>query len=146
MLHDGGRRSDSGATTVKGHGTVAREEKRSSILGAVKNPLGFFSLSLMVIEVIFGLVVGFSKMTGDYQFISLCIMAGLFVIVVSIMTWLTVKRPKHFYEEIVEQIGTSRAMKEFINSPAFRETIEDVLQVRVRPECLQPLEREGSKS
>ena len=121
-------------------------ERRGVVLGAVRNPLIFFSLALLVIEAIIGSVVALSQMTGGYQFASVCLMACLFLVVVVTVAVITIKWPKHLYEEIAQELENTRQIKEFINSPAFGEVIEDLLQARVRPECLRPTERKGNET
>ncbi|MBM4038406.1 MAG: hypothetical protein FJ290_07820 [Planctomycetes bacterium] len=123
---------------------MGRREARGSVLGAVRNPLIFFSLALLVIEGIIGVVVANSQMTGPYQFASVCIMAGLFLVVVLTVALITVKWPKHLYEEILRELESSRRVREVISSPGFRDTIEDIVATRVRPECLCRPEEEGS--
>ena len=61
----------------------------TGILGQVRNPLIFFSLALLVIEGIFAAVAIYSQMTGGYQFITFCIMAILFLVVVGTVAWIT---------------------------------------------------------
>lgn len=63
-------------------------------------------------------------------------MAGLFLIVVGVVAWITIKWPKHLYEEIVQGIETTKDLKEFIESKSFRDTIEDILTQTVKSECL----------
>ena len=119
--------------------------KRASVLGAVRNPLIFFSLALLVIEGIMGFVVANSEMTGPYQFVSVCVMGFLFLVVVLTVALITIKWPEHLYEEIAKELETTRQMKDFINTPGFRDAIEDVLLARVKPECLEPTKGKGSE-
>ena len=102
-------------------------------MGQVRNPLIFFALALLVIEGIMGTVVAMSEMTGQYQFYSLCLMAFLFLVVVIAVAVITIKWPKHLYEEVVEEF---RSLSEFINSTGFKDAIEDVLVDRIKSECL----------
>ena len=108
----------------------------ADILGQVRNPLVFFTLALLLIEGIIGMVVTKSTLTETHTFYSICIMAGLFLIVVGVVAWITIKWPKHLYEEIVQGIETSKDLKEFIESTSFRDTIEDILTQTVKSECL----------
>jgi len=125
---------------------MAEGERRGAVLGAVKNPLLFFSLALLMIEGIIGVVVALSKMTGEYQFVSVCVMAFLFLGVVLIVAYITIKWPRHLYEEIAKELETTRKLKEFVNSPAFGEVLEDMLRARVRAECLRPTESKGNET
>ena len=124
-------------------GRAVAKSNRPSVLTAVRNPLIFFSLALLVIEGIIGLVVAKSQMTGGYQFASVCIMAMLFLFVVGIVAYITIRWPRHLYEQIAKELETSRRIEEFINSAAFRDAIEDVLMARVKPESLREQEVQG---
>jgi hypothetical protein len=116
---------------------MAKKSDRSDVLGQVRNPLIFVALALLLIEGIIGFVVASSNMTEPHTFYSVCIMAGLFVVVVGLVTWITIKWPRHLYEDIVQGLETTRAIREYLESPAFRDTIEDVVYSRVRGECLK---------
>jgi len=84
-------------------------------------------------------------MTELYQFVSVCIMAGLFLVVVLTVALITIKWPAHLYREISEEFKATRDIKEFINSPGFRDSIEDILLARVKPDCLQEADSERSE-
>ena len=66
----------------------------------VRNPLIFFSLALLIIEGIIGIVALKSKINADQQFYVLCIMAFLFFTVVVIVALITIKWPSHLYEDV----------------------------------------------
>ena len=110
---------------------------RVAILGQIRNPLIFFSLALLLIEGIIGLVVTKSGLTEILTFVSICIMAFLFLVVVAIVSWITIKWPRHLYEEVVQELETTRSIKEYIESPAFTDTIEDIIFKKVKQECLE---------
>ena len=112
------------------------KRNRAEILGQVRNPLIFFALALLVIEGVIGVVVATSKMTGEYQFYSVCLMTFLFLVVVIAVVTITIKWPRHLYEEVVDELQISRYLREFINSTGFKDAIEDVLVDRIKPECL----------
>lgn len=75
------------------------ENNRAEILGQVRNPLIFFALALLVIEgSITTLVATSSKLSSQDEFRAVEIMAGLFVMVVGIVAWITYRVPSHLYE------------------------------------------------
>ena len=115
---------------------MSDKRTKGGILGQVRNPLIFFALALLVIEGIIGIVVARSEMTGEYEFYSVCLMAFLFLVVVIAVAVITIKWPRHLYEEVVEELQISRSLSEFINSTGFRDAIEDILADRIKPECL----------
>lgn len=124
------------------------ENPRARFLEQVRNPLVFFALALLIIEGVIGIVVATSNMSGELQFYSICVMAFLFFVVVIAVIVITIKWPRHLYEDIARQLEatseTTKQIKEFINSPAFRDTIEDVIISRVQPESLIRAQEEES--
>ena len=124
----------SGATTWR---IIIRRFRRNqaSLIGLTI--LGFFfSLALLIIEGIIGLIIATSNMTGDYQFYSICLMAFLFLVVVIAVIIITIKWPKHLYEEIIQELETSKDIKKFINSKGLYDVIEDILLSKIKPEYL----------
>jgi|GEM_PF-4441200 hypothetical protein len=74
------------------------EEERSNIIKAITTPLGFFALSLLIVEGFLGIVLGFTKNQSQWFYLlGMIIGAGLFVGVVR-GVWLLVK---HDPENIV---------------------------------------------
>lgn len=66
----------------------------ASTLQAIRNPLGFFALGLLVIESVIG-VIATLRLDGQYVLYALGIMALLFVLVVGLVASITFWRPKH---------------------------------------------------
>ena len=112
---------------------MANEKKGwPGILAQIRTPLVFFALSLLVIEAIFGIVVTFSKMTGDQQFTAFWGMSFLFLVVVGSVIWITIKWPEHLYEKVEKDLENSRMVKQFMNSTGFRHVIADVVDKRTK--------------
>lgn len=86
---------------------MATKGSRTKVLGLIKNPLTFYALAISIVEAIFGLVVATSRMSEQYKFYSICIMAGLFVVVVVAVTIITIVYPDHLYEPIVQKKSKS---------------------------------------
>ena len=119
------------------------DESKRGVLRQVRNPLVFFALALLVIEGIIGAVVAASGMTGGYKFASVCLMAFLFLVVVVAVIIITIRWPENLYESIAEQRETIQQITEFINSPGFRDSIEDAIEARVKSDSLMRREPEG---
>jgi len=102
--------------------------RKSNVLGQIKNPLVFFALALLVIEGIIGSVVAASKMSGEFQFAAVCLMAALFLVVVAAVTVITIRWPRHLYEDIVKDIKSSHRIAELLNSKAFQDGVEDMVE------------------
>lgn len=59
------------------------EEERSGIIKAITTPLGFFALSLLIVEGFLGIVLGFTEVENQwFYFLGMGVGAFLFVIVV----------------------------------------------------------------
>jgi len=108
---------------------------RNVVLTQIRTPLVFFALSLLIIEGIFALVVIKSQLTGDQQFYSLFLMAGLFLAVVACVAVLTVMYPDHLYDRVlkVEQeaeraTAILEQMHALLATEAFRDRMEDIIR------------------
>ena len=99
---------------------------RKGLLGQIRNPLVFFALALIIIEGIIGIVASKSQMTGQYQFFTILLMAFLFLCVVASVVLITIRWPKHLYEQIAESIDTVNEMQDFINSEGFADVVKDI--------------------
>ena len=104
-------------------------------MGQVRNPLIFFALALLLIEGIIGMVVTKAELTELHTFYCVCIMAVLFL--VAVVTLITIKWPRHLYEDIVEEIKITHSIRDYLESPAFKDTVEDVLYQVVKEECIK---------
>jgi hypothetical protein len=58
------------------------KEKRSDLINAVHSPLGFFALSLLIVEGFLTITLIFSNLESESKFYGMIIGAGLFVLVV----------------------------------------------------------------
>ena len=107
----------------------------AGIVAAVKNPLGFFSLALLVTMTGLTIVGTCSGMEAWQQFTCFCIMAVLLLTVVIIVARLVVRVPKHLYESVAE----SEKLVELFNSPGFADVVRPVvyraMEKRLKPDC-----------
>ena len=67
------------------------KEKRSDLIHAITSPLGFFALSLLIVEGFLTISLIFSNLSSESKFWGMIIGAGLFIIVV-IDVWILVWR------------------------------------------------------
>ncbi len=107
---------------------VTRENFARTIR-AVRNPLAFFALALLVIEGVIGTMATL-RLEGREFLWALMIMAVLFVVIVGLVAIITFWRPGHLYEQVHELTNT-------INSQGFRDVIEDAIMDLVKEDCLQ---------
>ena len=114
------------------------------ILGQVTSPLIFFALALLVIEGIIGITVVKSKLDAIQQFYMILVMAFLFLSVVGLVAWITVKYPLNLMDKVDESIARNEEIENFVESDMFRDTVIDIVTDIVQRS--QSKEREnGSK-
>ena len=114
------------------------------ILGQVTSPLIFFALALLVIEGIIGITVVQSKLDAIQQFYMIFVMAFLFLAVVGLVAWITVKYPLNLMDKVDESIARNEEIENFVESDMFRDTVIDIVTDIVQRS--QSKEREnGSK-
>ena len=112
---------------------------RVSILEQIRNPLVFSALALLIIEGALGIVVGVSGLESQYKFYTICIMAGLFLIVFIAVMIITFMRPTHLYEDISKDL---EHLKAFVKSSGLEDLIEDTIVNRIKPECIEEQQEE----
>ena len=101
----------------------------ASILKAVRNPLGFFALALLVVEAAIGAIVAY-RLEDQDVFWALVLMAVLFVVITGLVAVIAFWRPRHLYEQVDE-------LKNTANSEGFRDIIDDAIMHMVKEECLR---------
>lgn len=70
-------------------------ESRASIIGVITAPLGFFALSLLIVEGFLTITVVFSNLDSRAKCLGMVIGAGLFVLVVGGVFVLVWNKPKN---------------------------------------------------
>ena len=105
---------------------MKRPTERKSVLAQIRNPLVFFALALLVIESIISLVATFSQITAQQQFYTVLLMAFLFLCVVVLVALITIRWPKHLYEQIAEDLDTLKQIEEFMNSAGLADVVRDL--------------------
>ena len=97
------------------------------ILGQVTSPLIFFALALLVIEGIIGITVVKSQLDAMQQFYMILVMAFLFLAVVGLVAWITVKYPLNLMDKVDESIARNEEIENFVESDMFRDTVIDIV-------------------
>ena len=114
------------------------------ILGQVTSPLVFFALALLVIEGIIGITVVKSKLDAIQQFYMILVMAFLFLAVVGLVAWITVKYPLNLMDKVDENLKRNELMETLLGSDMFRDTVIDIVSDIVQGSQLKE-EENGSK-
>ena len=97
------------------------------ILGQVTTPLIFFALALLVIEGIIGITVVKSDLDSMHQFYMILVMAFLFLAVVGVVAWITVKYPSNLMDKVDESIERNEKIENYVKSDSFRDIVSDIV-------------------
>ena len=115
------------------------------ILGQVTSPLIFFALALLVIEGIIGITVVKSKLDAIQQFYMILVMAFLFLAVVGLVAWITVKYPLNLMmDKVDENLKRNDLMETLLGSDMFKDAVIDIVSDIVQ-EPQSKEEENGSK-
>ncbi|MGA2175598.1 MAG: hypothetical protein ABSH38_11515 [Verrucomicrobiota bacterium] len=104
---------------------------RAEILQQVKTPLGFYVLTLLIVEGTLSIVLTCSKLTEEHIWGGFLWMIGVFiglVVLVSLFVWL---KPEGLLFEKDQYLPSE------IDPSALRDQIEDLIYKNVKPESLQ---------
>ena len=104
---------------------------RVGIIRAISTPLGFYVLSLLIVEATIGLVLTWSKLSESHVWWGFFVSVRLFLLVFLAVTGLVIWRPKNLL------FGKEEHSNPALESSALRDAIEDTIAAKVRPECLK---------
>jgi hypothetical protein len=111
---------------------------RAGIIRAISTPLGFYVLSLLIVEATLGLVLTVSKLTEEHVWIGFFVMIGLFLVVFAVVTGLVIWTPKNLL------FGKEEHSNPELEKSALRDQIEDLIHANVKQECLQKAEKRAN--
>ncbi len=101
---------------------------RTGIIRAIRTPLGFYVLSLLIVEATLGLVLTASKLNEAHVWIGFFVAVGLFLLVFLAVTGLVIWTPKNLL------FGKEEHSKPELEKTALRDQIEDLIYANVKPE------------
>ena len=104
---------------------------RVGIIRAISTPLGFYVLSLLIVEATIGLVLTASKLSEDHVWWGFFVVAGLFLLVFLVVTVLVIWFPKNLF------FGKEEHSNPALEPSALRDAIEEIITEKVKPECLK---------
>jgi hypothetical protein len=104
---------------------------RAEIIRAISTPLGFYVLSLLIVEATLGLVLTVSRLNEEHVWIGFFVVIGLFLVVFVVVTALVIWTPKNLL------FGKEEHAKPELEKSALRDQIEDLIYANVKQECLQ---------
>jgi hypothetical protein len=104
---------------------------RAGIIRAITTPLGFYVLSLLIVEATIGLVLTASKLSEAHVWWGLLVVIGLFLFVFVVVTALVIWNPKNLL------YGKEEHSNPALDPSALRDAIEDTIAAKVKSECLK---------
>jgi hypothetical protein len=114
-----------------------KEPNRTDILRSVTTPLGFYVLTLLIVEALLTLVLTCSKLTEEHQWEGLIGMFAAFACFVLIVTILTVFFPKNLL------YGKEEHLAPPLDLAALEDQIEELIVKNVKPEYLKEASTRG---
>jgi len=106
-------------------------EARVGIIRAISTPLGFYVLSLLIVEATIGLVLTASKLSDDHVWWGFFVVVGLFLMVFIVVTILVVWFPKNLL------YGKEEHSNPALAPSALRDAMEEIIVAKVKPESLK---------
>lgn len=83
------------------------DKRRTGIIRSVRTPLGFFTLTVLVVEAIMGIMTNFTSGSDrTILIVGILIIILLLIIIVAVMAW---KRPHRLYGRAKDEVGGVRA-------------------------------------
>ena len=109
------------------------ENERTRVLASVSTPLGFFVLTLLIIETTLGLVISLADFSQPYKWVGFICMIAIFALVVGYVGFLTAKDPTKLL------FGKEEHALPQADHSALLDGAVDLLLSRVKPECLKDI-------
>ena len=104
---------------------------RVGIIRAISTPLGFYVLSLLIVEATIGLVLTASKMSEEHVWWGFFVVIGLFLLVFAVVTGLVIWSPKNLL------YGKEEHSNPALEPSALKDAMEEIIEARVKDECLK---------
>ena len=104
---------------------------RTGIIRAISTPLGFYVLSLLIVEATIGLVLTASKLSADHVWWGFFVAVGLFLLVFIVVTILVIWFPKNLL------YGKEEHSNPALEPSALRDAMEEIIETKVKAECLK---------
>lgn len=101
------------------------------IVRAISTPLGFYVLSLLIVEATIGLVLTASKLSAEHVWWGFFVAVGLFLLVFLVVTVLVIWFPKNLL------YGKEEHSNPALEPSASRDAIEEIVTATVKTECLK---------
>jgi len=113
------------AKNSKSGGTYER------IIRSISTPLGFYVLSLLIVEATIGLVLTASKLSAEHVWWGFFVAVGLFLLVFIVVSVLVIWFPKNLL------FGKEEHSNPALEPSALRDAMEQIIEMTVKGECLK---------
>lgn len=124
-------------TTGKRPRSKRLSANRAQILQQVRTPLGFYALTLLILEGTLSIVLTCSTLTEEHIWSGFLLMIGVFIGVVALVTIFVWRKPESLLFEKEQYLPPE------LDPSALRDQIEDLICSNVKPESLQNPESRG---
>jgi hypothetical protein len=104
---------------------------RAGVILAISTPLGFYVLSLLIVEATLAIVLTASKLSEEHVWWGFFVAIGLFLLVLVVVTGLVIWSPTHLL------YGKEEHSNPALDPSALQDTIEDTIAAKVKSECLK---------
>lgn len=108
-----------------------RARSRASLIQGVTTPLGFFVLSLIIVEGTLAIVLSASNLSEEHVWDGFCWMVALFAAVIVIVTVLVFWKPEKLL------YGKEEHSNPALEPSALADAIEGMIRSSVKPDCLK---------
>lgn len=105
---------------------------RASLVSVITTPLGFFALSLLIVEGFLGIILVGSNLAAYQKFVGMLIGAGLFVLIVVLVTILVWRRPQNLTFSELSHLEHERALYGAAGKPVSERQLGGVSKVSAR--------------
>ena len=112
--------------------TQEKQTAWAAIIEAVKNPLGFFALAVLICEAILTIGIAASGLEEIHKFILYCGLVALLFVLVGAVTFLTVNYPRHLNPEMAKALEKAEEFEEYVESKVFRDVVLNIVEERLK--------------
>jgi hypothetical protein len=107
------------------------KNSRVGMIQAITTPLGFYVLTLLIVEATLCVVLVSSKLAADKVWCGFLWMIGIFIGVIVVVTTFAWRNPRHLL------YGKEEHSNPALDASALQDAIEDTIAANVKPESLK---------
>jgi hypothetical protein len=111
--------------------TTKSGSSRLSVIHAISTPLGFYVLSLLIVEGTIGLVLTASKLSEEHVWQGFFVAVGLFMLVLVVVSILVIWFPKNLL------YGKEEHSNPALEPSALKDAMQEIIETTVKSECLK---------